>query len=1040
MPRRQYHLLKSNISKLAVFWLLVFSLVQILHGQTQKKTEEAVNLELGKSLEREFAGGLETHGYRVKLTAGQYLKIIVEQRAVDVSAQLLAANENLITGFDNEFRLRETERIEFVAEEAGEFRLDVKTKYKSAAGVYEIRLTELRAATKRDRLLFEAHTLNAKASDLIAAGKYSESAPLVARALEIGEQQLGTEDARVGHFLNNLGFLQRQQGNFAAAETTLRRALAINEKALGSEHPQTIYSIRALGLVYRSANDFAKADKMFRQALAATEKIYGKEHPKIVDLLTDFAVLLADLKDSEQGERILQRALAVAEKHYEPDSLTIAFILNNLGVNYQEKGENERAEPFFRRVLAIYEKTIGAENDRYSNALQNIGIVLRSRKDYSQALEVYERALAIREKTLGREHLNLTPLLHNIANVHHSRGNYAKALETQYRALDIAEKGGGPHHNYTVQSLRNVARFYAAQGDAANAVRFQTLAEERTETALALNLAIGSERQKLLQLDEMAERTSRTISLNVNLAPDNPQASALAALVVLQRKGRVLDAMSDNLDALRGRFGIEDQKLLDALNSLTAQLAKLTLNKPPKMTLDEQRNQIWDLEEKKESLEAAISDHSQEFRVQSQPVTLASVQAEIPLGSALVEFAVYKPYNPQAQSNNEAYGSPRYVAYVLRRTGDVKWVELGDAQAIETAIEEWRKALRDPKRKDAPQLARRLDEKIMQPVRRLAGDVRQFLISPDGELNLIPFEALVDEAKKFLIESYSFTYLTGGRDLLRMRAARTSRSEFLLIAAPLFGEPIAEPPPPESNKTAASRRPNAKRRSLTAARNLSETYFAPLSGSLAEAQAIRKLFPETIFVTGAQATESALKKIVAPRILHIATHGFFLENADADSQSASRGSSAAVKIENPLARSGIALAGANRRADNAADDGILTALEASGLNLWGTELVVLSACDTGLGEVKNGEGVYGLRRAFTLAGTQSLVMSLWSVSDAVTRDLMIDYYKNLKYGNGRGASLRQVQLAMLKRKGREHPFYWASFIQSGEWANLDGKR
>ena len=380
MPRRQYRALQSNNFKLCVFCLIVFSFAQIVRGQTQKNPEETVNLESGKLIERKFAGGSETQAYPVKLTAGQYVKIIVEQNSVDISAQLFAANGDLITSFDNEFRLRETERIEFVAEQAGEYRLDVKTKYKSAAGVYEIRLTELREATPRDRLLFEAHTLNAKASELMSVGKYSDAAPLAARALEIGEQQLETEDTRIGFFLNSLGYLQRQQGNYPAAETTLRRALAINEKALGLEHPQTIFSIRSLGLVYRSANDFGKADKMLRQALAATEKVFGKEHPKTVELLTDFSVLLAGLKDSEQEERILQRALAIAEKHYEPDSLALAFILNNLGVNYQQKGENERAEPFFRRVLAIYEKTIGTENDRYSNTLQNVGIILRSRK------------------------------------------------------------------------------------------------------------------------------------------------------------------------------------------------------------------------------------------------------------------------------------------------------------------------------------------------------------------------------------------------------------------------------------------------------------------------------------------------------------------------------------------------------------------------------------------------------------------------------------------------------------------------------------
>ena len=137
---------------------------------------------------------------------------------------------------------------------------------------------------------------------------------------------------------------------------------------------------------------------------------------------------------------------------------------------------------------------------------------------------------------------------------------------------------------------------------------------------------------------------------------------------------------------------------------------------------------------------------------------------------------------------------------------------------------------------------------------------------------------------------------------------------------------------------------------------------------------------------------------------------------------------------------GLALAGANLRHTSDTDDGILTALEASGLNLWGTKLVVLSACDTGIGDVRNGEGVYGLRRAFFLAGAESLVMSLWPVSDYTTRELMTGYYRNLKQGIGRGSALRQVQLDMLKRNPHLHPFYWANFIQSGEWADLNGKR
>jgi CHAT domain-containing protein len=142
---------------------------------------------------------------------------------------------------------------------------------------------------------------------------------------------------------------------------------------------------------------------------------------------------------------------------------------------------------------------------------------------------------------------------------------------------------------------------------------------------------------------------------------------------------------------------------------------------------------------------------------------------------------------------------------------------------------------------------------------------------------------------------------------------------------------------------------------------------------------------------------------------------------------------------NPLLRAGLAFAGANL-GDSARERGILTALEASGLNLWGTKLVTLSACDTGLGEIRNGEGVYGLRRAFVLAGAETLVMSLWPVSDSTARETMVRYYTALAAGAGRGDALRHAKLGMLKRPGRQHPFYWASFIQSGEWGNLDGKR
>ena len=198
-----------------------------------------------------------------------------------------------------------------------------------------------------------------------------------------------------------------------------------------------------------------------------------------------------------------------------------------------------------------------------------------------------------------------------------------------------------------------------------------------------------------------------------------------------------------------------------------------------------------------------------------------------------------------------------------------------------------------------------------------------------------------------------------------------------------------------------------------------------MRGTRGEAAAIQQLVPDARVLTDDAATETALKQVRAPRILHVATHGFFLEDL--------RG---ATVPENPLLRSGLVFAGANQlRSD--ADDGILTALEATGLDLVGTQLVVLSACETGVGTVQNGEGVYGLRRALLLAGAQSLVVSLWKVEDGATRDLMVAFYRHVLAGEGRAAALRKAQLELRSRPATRHPFFWAGFIAVGDWRPLD---
>jgi CHAT domain-containing protein len=611
------------------------------------------------------------------------------------------------------------------------------------------------------------------------------------------------------------------------------------------------------------------------------------------------------------------------------------------------------------------------------------------------------------------------------------------------RALAIMEKALGPENPDIARFLDDLAVLYAAKGDFAQAVTVQSRANSVSERNLALNLATGSERQKLVYLTLFSKQTDFTLSLHSQALPHDPQALDLAFTTLLRRKGRGLEAMADTIGALRRRASPEDQALFDQLAEARSRLAAFTFKESGTEKPDTYRARLKSLGDNVDELESALSARLPQFPGRAQLVTLAAVQSALPADSALVEFAVYTPQDLRNENNKL---QPRYLAYLLAAQGRPKWVDLGEAAPIDRVITAWRQALRDPRRTDVERLARAVDEKVMRPVLALAqsglGEFRRLLIAPDSQLNLVPFAALIDRQGRYLVERYSISYLMSGRDLLRPPVRQSGNQDAVVVADPDYGV--------RGDAVASRSRDVGLPQSAGSNFNLSQIYFPPLKGTAGEARALKAILPQSTVLTRGQATESALKQLHSPGILHVATHGFFLRDQELELVGGRGVGAATVRsvtapdqpVENPLLRSGLALAGVNLRLGRAdrEDDGVLTALEAAGLDLFGTKLVVLSACDTGVGEVKNGEGVFGLRRALSLAGSETQVMSLWPVSDLGARDLMTEYYKGLERGEGRGDGLRRVQLEMLKSKSRRHPFYWASFIQSGEWANLEGKR
>jgi len=611
----------------------------------------------------------------------------------------------------------------------------------------------------------------------------------------------------------------------------------------------------------------------------------------------------------------------------------------------------------------------------------------------------------------------------------------------------------GDDHPDVAQSLNNLAGLYQAQGEITRAVDLLNQGVDIEEYNLDKTLAIGSERQKQDYMATIAGTTNRTISLHLQDALNNPKAARLALTTLLRRKGRILDAVTDNLQTLRKNLTAENQELLDKLANKRSQLAALLFrgigNTPP----EQYRQQIATLKAEVNELENTLSFRSAEFRTASQPVTIEAVQQLIPDDAALVELVLYKPLNLKAQPD-EQWGKPHYAAYILHSQGEPQWVDLGAAEPINQLITKFRRALQNSSSLNIKTIARQLDEQLMQPIRPLLGNNRNLLISTDSQLNLIPFAALVDESDRYLLENYTITYLTSGRDLLKLQLSLPHRSQPLIVANPDYSSPGVEETRRRGEKE--TRREGDAETEKTSNRRSSDftnLQFGPLLGTKQEAQAIAPMFLGAQLLTESQATENAIKQVQSPSILHIATHGFFLQDIelvaapDYTNPFSNRASIGVehrpntssrpqiTNLENPLLRSGLALAGINLR-QSGTEDGVLTALETAGLNLSGTKLVVLSACETGVGDIANGEGVYGLRRALVMAGAESQLFSLWKVDDTGTKDLMVKYYQRLLNNEGRSQALRQTQLEMLRSQNYQHPYYWAAFIPSGDWTPM----
>jgi tetratricopeptide (TPR) repeat protein/CHAT domain-containing protein len=947
-----------------------------------------------------------------------------------------------------------------------------------------------------------ASSLNSLGNLLQQMGDLVGARPYLEQALEIRRRLLGDDHPDTANSLASLGYLAWVTGNLVAARRYYEQALTIRRRVLGDDNPDTARSLRSLGTVLHDMGDLAEARPYKEQALAIYRRVLGNEHPETAHSLNNLGCLLHDMGDLAGARLCMEQALEVRRHVLGDDHPDTATSLKNLGMLLKETGDLAGARPCLVRALEIHRRVLGDDHSDTANSIHNLGTLLEDMGDLAEAKARYEQALKIRCHVLGYDHFSTAITLNNMGLLFQNMGDLAVARSYLEQSLEILRRVLGNDHPCTATSLYNLGMLLQGMGDLVAArlyfeqaleIKRRVLGDDHAETAISLSslgaldvasgriaealtvmrqavliddrmigqiFSIGTDKQRLLFLQKLQWKQDRFFSLIYRYLSHSPEAVRLAFELVLCRKALSAEALAAQRDAVLGGHYPYLRESFEQLTQLRRRIAQKTLAGPAaRQTLaaHEQTLNQWRQQQQQRETELArkIPEVSLEQRLHK--ADRRAVALGLDEDVALVEFVRFRVYDFHAvPARGERHWQPaRYLAFVLPggQPDQVQMIDLGEARSIDLMIADFRASVavdpHDPNRdirRQSPESPLAARGKIGPTLRAAVFDklvpaldgCKRLLLAPDGDLTRLPFEVLPDAEGHLLLEQYAISHLSCGRDVLRFGAASSGKpTEPLVVADPLF-DFTADAGASEPAAAAQSRCSRDFKRS--------DYHFPRLPGTREEGERVAALLGVQPWLEST-ALEARLKERRSPRVLHLATHGFFLTDQEHDPNKESRafeiigtdtgsiGRLTGQLPENPLLRSGLALAGAQSWLDGKplppeAEDGLLTAEDVTGLDLLDTELVVLSACETGLGEVRTGEGVFGLRRAFIVAGARTLVMSLWKVPDEQTRELMIDFYRRVLHGQGVADALRDAQLAMKEKY--PDPYYWGAFICQGD--------
>ncbi|MBC8258387.1 MAG: CHAT domain-containing protein [SAR324 cluster bacterium] len=867
-------------------------------------------------------------------------------------------------------------------------------------------------------------------------GKLKQALDFHQQVYDIDLLLLGEAHPNTAGDLNNLASVRRRMGNYQKAEKLFRQSLKVMIAALGEESPQTVSVMNNLALLLENQGLYDEAEPLFKKAFAISGKIQGEKHPTSLALLNNLAFLNESQGDFTRSEVNYKKVIQLNTEVFGANHTNTIANQNNLAYLFLRDGRYEEARPIFSNVFAQWSKQLGANHQNTLKALNNLGRVYKSLGNLAVAEEHLSAALAGRTQVFGKRHADTLRSMNDMGELLVVQDKKAEALKLFQETLKLEEEVLGKNHPYTFETLNNLADLLKTLGRTEEAYKVFKTGFVRRNAFLdrVLWVAGDNTRQSYISLYRPEQHALIRMLLSMN---DERTARDLFE-VSLRRKGILLKITSETQQVVMLSGAPELQAITEELTQTRKTLAGLTLSGPTEGNRKDFPKIVYDLEEKVNMLQLKLGEQSQRFRQSTKQVTVDEVIEG--LGeNALVDFMSFR-------GEDNLF---RLVAVVVKG-GEFSFVEFEDLELISSMVMELREIVQDEgaEDEDVKSVALELWEVLWQPLTAALGETASIFISPDGLLNVLPFDVLTDEDDSYLLENFDLRIISSARDLA-LDPLPEAKGELLIIAGPDYdSDKILKTPAAREVTHKRSRSVSQGARMGSGLRGLN---FDPLPGAEKEGEVIKDVADTKDKSTGGSrsssiysqriAEENLLRKMSAPpEVLHIATHGFFLkedEKLKKRLQGLSRGSSSVPPpADNPLLRAGLAFAGLNANASmlgeiDTDNDGVLTAMEVLSLNLSGTQLVVLSACETGLGEIHQGEGVYGLRRSFQEAGVKNVINSFWEVSDAGTQLLMTKFYDKFLAGMSARQAMREARLEMLDDVQWSAPYYWSAFVMVG---------